>query len=238
MGAVLNPDIVTDGLILCLDAGLPKSYPGDGSIWYDISGNNKNFTIENNAVFSNGYFNFAGGTLGQRAVLNNSGMSFVDLTIEIGVRIKSNDGGYNGIFSGRLGSGNDFGNGLVLDLDNGSSTSFNRLNIESQTNGLLNRDALDADIAFNTWVLLSVTIDDSIANQYKIYVNGYLNYFNTYNGSTIYLDNISLGQRYYSNTYQSASCLDGDISFFRIYNKSLSATDILKNYKALKGRYD
>lgn len=53
MGAVLNPDIVTDGLILCLDAGLPKSYPGDGSIWYDVSGNNRDATLFGSIEYSN-----------------------------------------------------------------------------------------------------------------------------------------------------------------------------------------
>lgn len=40
-----GPDIVTDGLVLLLDAGNSKSYPGSGNTWYDLSGNNNNFTL-------------------------------------------------------------------------------------------------------------------------------------------------------------------------------------------------
>lgn len=34
-----NSRIVTDGLVLYLDAANPKSYPGSGTSWYDLSGN-------------------------------------------------------------------------------------------------------------------------------------------------------------------------------------------------------
>lgn len=237
MSAILNPDIVTDGLVLCLDAFLPKSYPGAGNIWYDISGNNYDFTLENNPIFSNSGFNFAGGTAGQRAVTSNIGLSFTNLTIEMGIKVSSNNGGYNGLFSGRLGTNNDFSNGLVLDLDSPSSLSFNRLNIESQSNSLLNRDALSSDISFGELVCLTLTIDDSVENQYKIYINGELNYNNSYNGSTIYLDNISLGQRFYSGGYQAASCFHGVIYFLRVYNKALSYENINKNFQIIKQRF-
>jgi hypothetical protein len=40
MGINYSPRIVTDGLVLCLDAGNSKSYPGSGGTWYDLSGNN------------------------------------------------------------------------------------------------------------------------------------------------------------------------------------------------------
>ena len=39
MGVAYNPSIITDGLVLLLDAGNPKSYSGSGSNWFDQSGN-------------------------------------------------------------------------------------------------------------------------------------------------------------------------------------------------------
>ena len=38
MSNLYGPRIVTDGLVLHLDAGNRKSYPGSGSTWYDLSG--------------------------------------------------------------------------------------------------------------------------------------------------------------------------------------------------------
>ena len=57
-----SPKIVTDGLVLYLDAANPKSYPGSGTTWYDLSGNGNNFTNDlgfthttnNNGTFSLG----------------------------------------------------------------------------------------------------------------------------------------------------------------------------------------
>ena len=38
MGTNYNPQIVTSGLVLALDAANPKSYPGSGTAWNDLSG--------------------------------------------------------------------------------------------------------------------------------------------------------------------------------------------------------
>jgi len=41
--------IITDGLVLHLDAGNPKSYSGSGTTWFDLSKNNNNATLTGNA---------------------------------------------------------------------------------------------------------------------------------------------------------------------------------------------
>ena len=45
MGIFRGPNIVRDGLVLQLDAANPKSYPGTGTTWYDLSGGGYDFTI-------------------------------------------------------------------------------------------------------------------------------------------------------------------------------------------------
>jgi len=63
MGIVYNSKIVTDGLVLCLDAGNTKSYPGTGTTWYDMSGQGNNGTLTNGPTFdasSGGLFVFDG----------------------------------------------------------------------------------------------------------------------------------------------------------------------------------
>lgn len=47
-----GPTIVTDGLVLALDAADKNSYPGAGASIYDLSGNNYTFTLQGNAVYS------------------------------------------------------------------------------------------------------------------------------------------------------------------------------------------
>jgi hypothetical protein len=53
------PSIVTNGLVFNLDASNPASYPGSGSTWFDLSGNNRNFSMRGSGVTWNasGYFN-------------------------------------------------------------------------------------------------------------------------------------------------------------------------------------
>jgi hypothetical protein len=52
MALAHSPRIVTDGLVLCLDAANPKSYPGTGTAWTDLSGLGNNVTAVNNAVYT------------------------------------------------------------------------------------------------------------------------------------------------------------------------------------------
>jgi uncharacterized delta-60 repeat protein len=52
MGISYNPRIVTDGLVLALDAANPKSYPGSGTTWTDLSGNGNTGTLTNGPTYS------------------------------------------------------------------------------------------------------------------------------------------------------------------------------------------
>ena len=48
-----SPKIVTDGLVMCLDAASKKSYSGGGTIWRDLTQNANNFSLVNGTSFSN-----------------------------------------------------------------------------------------------------------------------------------------------------------------------------------------
>lgn len=49
-----GPHIVTDDLVVCLDAANTKSHPGSGTTWYDLSGRNNDATMYNGPVLSEG----------------------------------------------------------------------------------------------------------------------------------------------------------------------------------------
>ncbi len=71
-----GPNIVTDGLVLALDAASPRSYPGSGTTWKDLSGGNYDFTLDGSGITHNsaGYFDLAdgGATLGSNITNNNN----------------------------------------------------------------------------------------------------------------------------------------------------------------------
>ena len=52
MAIFYNPRIVTDGLVLALDAANQKSYPGSGTTWTDLSGRGNNGTLTNGPTYS------------------------------------------------------------------------------------------------------------------------------------------------------------------------------------------
>ena len=60
MSAFHGPRIILDNLVLCLDASNPRSYPGTGDKWYDLSGNGNHATQGGSSTYltwnNNGYF--------------------------------------------------------------------------------------------------------------------------------------------------------------------------------------
>ena len=52
MAVIVSPNINPTGLMLALDATNSRSYPGTGNTWYDVSGNNYNFTLNNSPSFA------------------------------------------------------------------------------------------------------------------------------------------------------------------------------------------
>ena len=59
MGLAHSPSIITQNLVLCLDAGNIKSYPGSGTTWTDVIGGD-NGTLTNGPTYSNGNIVFDG----------------------------------------------------------------------------------------------------------------------------------------------------------------------------------
>jgi hypothetical protein len=54
MSVIGGPDIITDGLVLYLDAANTKSYIGSGTTWKDLSRNSNDGTLTNGPTFDSG----------------------------------------------------------------------------------------------------------------------------------------------------------------------------------------
>lgn len=118
-----SPSIVTNGLILCLDAANPRSYPGSGSNFFDVSGNGNHHTIINSPTFSNGRFTLNGVNQGFSRL---SSMNGVTTNCTVVVWYSSTDttelwvrGSQNNSFYLSASFGNDYYNGSC-----GSPTNF------------------------------------------------------------------------------------------------------------------
>ena len=72
-----GPKIVTDGLVLYLDAVNTNSYPGSGNTWSDLSGNGNDFIIYNSPTHDGSNFTFDGNNDYIFATLNNPGGDWI-----------------------------------------------------------------------------------------------------------------------------------------------------------------
>ena len=82
-----SPSLVLPGLVLCLDAANPKSYPGSGTTWTDLSGNGNHVTLSGTTYNSSerlGCFDFDGTddyAYSSSTVNNMTGLSGLSLFI-------------------------------------------------------------------------------------------------------------------------------------------------------------
>ena len=230
MSVNYNPRIVTDNLIFCLDAGNVKSYPGSGITWTDLSGRGKNGTLVNMEIedyinFNGGYLNFDGSNEYVNTTLSHdisSGFTFTfwfygtkDSVHFIASYFLDADS--NTVFRvERFSAGNDtieFGHS-----PDGGSIGANELTSTNFPN--------------NVWTCCTLKYD----GDYKyIYKNGVLDStsasgqtFSNYSGATL---------RIAARQDGSLLPFSGYLSHISMYNRSLSDSEILQNFNALKNRY-
>ena len=226
-----NPDIITSGLILHLDAADIKSYPRTGTVWYDRSGNGNNGTLVNGVGYSNGAMVFDGNT--QYVDTNTVGntamtygiwfypLSFLTRPFGCGLfRIPSNISGVLGIsvsgnFTYKVGS---FSSGQeAYTSDTSDIVELNKWNCL-----YLTRDNLNISYFLNGRPILSKTQLTNYA--YTTVLAG---------GSTV--GNIQgIGRGDINNDRGN---FNGNISTVQIYNRALSQQEILQNYNATKSRF-
>jgi hypothetical protein len=216
MGLFHSPKIVTDGLSFCLDAANIKSYPGSGSTWTDVTGNN-NGTIQNTSFVTHTSglsLNFNEG--------NTAGTGYVEMGTVLAtsytknIWFRTNAAGTNNLMSGTTGSG------TVLWASGGEQTIF------SGHNGSWSQVSWDSgsSTGLRTWHNACVTYSST---DLKLYVNGILRSTGTSTDPT----DLTLHIAAYANQYE----LCGDISQASLYNRALTDTEVLQNFEALRSRY-
>lgn len=120
-----SPKLVTDGLVLALDAANPKSYPGTGTTWRDLSGNNYDFTLDSSGITHNseGYFTLAdGGATYANNITDSTDCTFVFWIRTTDVQSLFWQGQTTSYFLGAYRSGNKeyyngFGSGIEFYMD-------------------------------------------------------------------------------------------------------------------------
>ena len=217
--------IVTDGLVLNLDAAKVDSYPGTGTTWYDISGNNNNGTLTNGPTFSG---------IGKQASIVFDGVDdFVSgsgtiLTTQ-GTIITwfktSNTYSNNYLLSLPFNTGGNNG----FDLGFGGSTTFRGVVVTTSGYAELNYTTTYSD---NNWHMAALTYSASNA---VLYYDGVARTTNTnLSGS---LRQTANGEYNICRFGSFGAYAAASISNATVYNRALSAAEVSQNFNALRGRY-
>jgi hypothetical protein len=221
-----GPNIVNDGLILNLDAANSKSYPGTGATWTDLSGLGNNSTLENSPTYSslnNGSLAFNGSTT--RAIIpNNTALDTQTPSVE--VWIKTNALSQNGFWFEK----GDVNTQYSL-FQNSDGTIYWRQNIGGITNLVTTASSV---INATNWFQVVGTYTSGVR---RLYVNGTLVNSDTQSG-TIATNSAGMSIGVYGGFSGSRGYYyNGNLSTCRVYNKSLSAAEVMQNFNALRGRY-
>jgi hypothetical protein len=231
---VLNRDyegIVTDGLVLNLDAGFTPSYPKNGTTWYDVGGSN-NGTLTNGPTFNSdnsGSIVFDGVDDVVNTTFNTTNYFTKNSPFTICIWTKV---GYKPTGSGNryalLGSGQWKEGGFSIVNSSLASIVFVVNSIDTSLE--YGAGIPPEDYNTNEWMYITGTFSSNYINTYK---NGVLYSGPIYSEWTTMNSSMKIG-----NTSQGGYIpMTGNISNVQIYNRELSADEVLQNYNSLKGRF-
>jgi len=224
MSTKYNLNIVTDGLVLCLDAANKKSYPGTGTTWTDRSGGNNNVTLVNGVGFGSnngGVLTFDG--VNDHATAGNF-FNYQAFTINLWVNPGSTQAQYADI----LDNNHTGAQNWVLQQNSTNQNQYNFLVFGASAQ---NSATGNFNLTAGVWVNLTFTYDGTKVRGYN---NGVLFATGGALGTTINYSNQSFnigrwggGGRYWEGEYGS----------LHAYNAALTAAEVLQNYNATKGRF-
>jgi hypothetical protein len=228
-----SPKIVTDGLVLALDAGNVKSYPGAGVFWYDKSGNNNNGTLTNGPTFNTG-------SLG--SIVFDATDEWVNVSPNSTLNLSSQ--GTIGVwcYPNLLQQENYAG---LIGMTIGGQYAQQSYYLHWRQADTIIQGGIGNNGNYN---VASCPLPTSIA---------WYNFVFTWNGSNVVLyqngvsvssatqtvnaqslsSDVKIGGRMFYPDAPGAGEFNGRISIAQIYNRGLTALEVQQNYNATKGRY-
>jgi hypothetical protein len=222
-----GPTVVTNGLVLSLDAGDRNSYVSGSTTWFDLAGTN-NGTLTNGPTFNTGSFgsivfdgvdDYVGLTLNSQLSNSFTFSAFVKLSafstntnpqalVVSQVASYSNYWAFLGTYQSKW----------HWALYDGSNNPFITSNITPTT---------------SSWTYVT-GVRDVPSDTLYLYINGMLDstFIDTTAGIPTY-SALNVG----GQTTQGARYSNSNIATTQIYNRALSASEVQQNYNALKGRF-
>jgi len=246
MSISISGEIVTNGLVIHLDALNNRSYPGSGTSWIDLTPYNNTGDLDvadSPVIIQNGYASFVADRAGSNSqYMSISSISEISsltnyVTVDMWAKMPSNLGNNNTansyIFgfstygvSFREGSGNydgDFGFTTI------NSDVFGISDVPYITGSLVNK--------WNHYSFVMCSSSISSGSQ-KIYINStplVLSQVNGSEGSRQFTNNLSFGTR---GSNPGDRCTTYEAALIKVYNRELSQAEVTQNFNAHKGRFN
>lgn len=226
-----GPRIITDGLVLALDAANPKSYPGSGTTWTDLSGNGNNGTLTNGPTFDSE----VGGNI-----------VFDGLNDYMSTGNTFDESPINGFFAEATArwsvsswfkpNTSNTTNGAVFSKANGVGASATMIVWEAGTTlnaRIRGGTILEITTTMTTaWHQVVLTWDGTTASAYY---DG--NFVNTISAGTAAIQNSFLGVGASQIGTIPNNFMLGSAADLKVYNRAISNEEVLQNYNATRTRF-
>ena len=231
MAGTIAPNIVTDGLVLYLDAANVKSYVSGSTTWTDVSGNGRGGNLIGSASFTTGpeAFNTNCTTITNIGYLTpSSQITFADAssyTFDFWVKMRA---------SAQVTGHSLLGRGSTspwLPIYTGSTSGLDWYLRFRDSTGVYNDFSTITDTNIQNWTNVTVTADTS--RNLSLYVNGVFRQTIVLTTSLFFVSRIAGGYSSGGNQYN----WQGSLASSKFYNRTLSATEALQNYNATKTRF-
>lgn len=228
-----GPNAVNDGIILSLDAGNIKSYPGNGTTWSNLSGNNITASFNNpgSSSFSNGTIVFTPSSsivnspIGSFYRITDSRISSLttELTLETWVNPAILGIGIRPVSPRITETSQPLGFALAANTIHAEINTSTGWNTTSTSN---------TNIQTDKWIHIMQTTSDSIKS-FKTYVNGALVRDTTFTGTPNSGGGLLIGRGFYGGSYNYS----GSIAIVNYYNRALTPDEVLQNFNAHRSRF-
>lgn len=231
-----SPKIVTDGLVMYLDAANRYSYPGSGTTWSDISRGGNNGVLVNGPTYSSangGSIVFDG--VDDYGTLSNSTIYKPQFPLTISCTFNVSNVSNYGIF---IRTDNTNTNHWGVSVAVGSTYSLSVTYGNGTANAASGRrtySTVSNVIVQNQWYNFTIVLPDNLT------CNGYLNGSSIsipyLSGDTTTLAYSSVGATIGYRSDATNYYYNGKLSQIQIYNRALSSQEVLQNYNATKTRF-